>query len=131
MYFDDTRIELLELLLHQRSIQTGGIGFTSEDFDEENELFDNEFLDCPGSRNQKFFIIPYNNVEIFPGGSSGRPFFLPSTRVFTFFKRDWWEFMLVGLRRIDPSTGEREPVNSDGFLRDYNYEDWGVTFPQY
>lgn len=120
MFFDG-RDDLLVKYLNQRSLQTGGVGFTDDDF----VLFTplpgsacgNSALPGPGGP----FIIPVNNQEIFPQGllRNGFP------------KAGWWGFMQEGLRVRNPGTNQLEPIDSDGFLDSYSNQEWRENFPAY
>ena len=95
------------------------------DFDTQTQLKDARPGNCPDrngfDQSTRPVYIPVTNHDIFPGGFfRGR-----------FSIEDFWDFMLVGLRRYDPNTNQRLLIDSRGFLRDYNYEDWSATFPRY
>jgi hypothetical protein len=118
MFFDG-RGDLLVLILNQRSLQVGGVGFTGEDFDFEN-LFD-EGGACGEQAAGQPLIIPDDNEDIFPEGRG----------LESFVKVDWWEFMQEGLSIFNPRTHTLEPINTKGFLVDYSNEAWRNAFPGY
>lgn len=133
--FLDNRQELLALILNQFSLQVGGRGFRRDfvivddmpfyaDFDTQTQLQDarpgGNCPDIDGFPQAGLPVyIPITNHEIFPGAWG------------TLYKEQFWEFMLSGLRRYDPSTNQFELIDPRGFLRDYDYEEWSVTFPKY
>lgn len=118
MFFDG-RDDLLVLILNQRSLQTGGVGFTDDDFD-----FENLYEGPPHCGEQAVgirqrFIIPVGNEDIFPVGFISFP------------KAGWWGFMQEGLSIFNPRTQTVELINTDGFLVDYSNEAWRNAFPGY
>ena len=134
--FLDGRQELLALILNQQSIKLGGRGFTQSyelnddrprfaDFDTQTQLKDARPGNCPDrngfDQSTLPVYIPVTNHEIFPEGRFRG----------TFSKGGFWDFMQEGLRRFDTNANQFLLIDSSGFLRDYNYEEWSETFPRY